>query len=244
LPRFKLACAAWDVALFSRLPTAAANAAFIISPTEHFRWSATSFNCSNCPMVTPYCPCRLIAFGIVNLLPVDLLIQSNDENARLGLAMVLSLLLAGVIWNLGTWWLGLPASSSHTLIGSIIGVLRTTNNKWAVRFGNAYVELFRNIPLLVQMFLWFFVLPEFLPMALGTDTGGSVRNPASCCGIVGLKPTWGRVSRHGVFPLSDTFDHVGPMARTVADVAHLDRDPRAGGPAALPGRGRQALLLE
>jgi glutamate/aspartate transport system permease protein len=46
--------------------------------------------------------------------------------------------------------------------------MRTTPNKWAVRFGNAYVELFRNIPLLVQMFLWFFVLPEFLPKALGT----------------------------------------------------------------------------
>ncbi len=63
-----------------------------------------------------------VAFGIVNLLPVDLLIQSNAENARLGLAMVMSLLLAGVVWNLGTWYLGLPVSSSHTLIGSILGV--------------------------------------------------------------------------------------------------------------------------
>ena len=63
-----------------------------------------------------------VAFGIVNLLPVDLLIQSNAENAHLGLAMVLSLLLAGIIWNLGTWYLGLPVSSSHTLIGSILGV--------------------------------------------------------------------------------------------------------------------------
>ena len=63
-----------------------------------------------------------VAFGIVNLLPVELLIQSNAENARLGLAMVMSLLLAGVVWNLGTWYLGLPVSSSHTLIGSILGV--------------------------------------------------------------------------------------------------------------------------
>ena len=53
------------------------------------------------------------------------------------------------------------------LLGSVIGVMRTTPNKWAVRLGNAYVELFRNIPLLVQMFLWFFVLPELLPKALG-----------------------------------------------------------------------------
>ena len=46
--------------------------------------------------------------------------------------------------------------------------MRTTPSKWAVRFGNAYVELFRNIPLLVQMFLWYFVLPEVVPRAIGT----------------------------------------------------------------------------
>ncbi len=59
------------------------------------------------------------------------------------------------------------------------------------------------------------------PLALGTDTGGSVRNPASACGIVGLKPTYGLVSRRGVFPLSFTMDHVGPMARTAADAAAM-----------------------
>jgi aspartyl-tRNA(Asn)/glutamyl-tRNA(Gln) amidotransferase subunit A len=57
------------------------------------------------------------------------------------------------------------------------------------------------------------------PMALGTDTGGSVRNPASACAIVGTKPTYGLVSRRGVFPLAFTLDHVGPMTRTVADNA-------------------------
>ncbi len=57
--------------------------------------------------------------------------------------------------------------------------------------------------------------------ALGSDTGGSIRIPASVCGIVGLKPTFGRVSRHGVWPLAWSLDHVGPMARTVADVALL-----------------------
>ena len=57
--------------------------------------------------------------------------------------------------------------------------------------------------------------------ALGTDTGGSIRLPAACCGIVGLKPTYGRVSRAGVMPLSWSLDHVGPMARSVADAALL-----------------------
>jgi aspartyl-tRNA(Asn)/glutamyl-tRNA(Gln) amidotransferase subunit A len=55
--------------------------------------------------------------------------------------------------------------------------------------------------------------------ALGSDTGGSIRVPAACCGIVGLKPTYGRVSRAGVMPLSWTMDHLGPMTRTVRDAA-------------------------
>jgi len=59
--------------------------------------------------------------------------------------------------------------------------------------------------------------------ATGSDTGGSIRLPAAYCGIVGLKPTYGRVSRHGVFPLSWSMDHVGPMCRTVADCALLLR---------------------
>jgi aspartyl-tRNA(Asn)/glutamyl-tRNA(Gln) amidotransferase subunit A len=63
------------------------------------------------------------------------------------------------------------------------------------------------------------VAAGLFPAALGSDTGGSVRNPASCCGIVGLKPTYGLVSRRGVFPLAYTLDHVGPLARTVADIA-------------------------
>jgi aspartyl-tRNA(Asn)/glutamyl-tRNA(Gln) amidotransferase subunit A len=57
--------------------------------------------------------------------------------------------------------------------------------------------------------------------ATGSDTGGSIRVPASFCGIVGVKPTFGRVSRYGVIPLSWSMDHVGPMGRTVADCALL-----------------------
>ena len=60
-----------------------------------------------------------VAFSIVNLLPVDILIEGDSARA---VVMVISLLLAGIIWNLATWWYGLPVSSSHTLIGSIIGV--------------------------------------------------------------------------------------------------------------------------
>ena len=55
--------------------------------------------------------------------------------------------------------------------------------------------------------------------ALGTDTGGSIRLPAAACGVVGIKPTCGRVSRAGVMPLSWSYDHVGPLARTVRDAA-------------------------
>jgi inorganic phosphate transporter, PiT family len=60
-----------------------------------------------------------VAFGIVSLLPVELILQVGSEA---GFAMVFALLIAAIIWNIGTWYLGLPASSSHTLIGSIIGV--------------------------------------------------------------------------------------------------------------------------
>jgi len=80
-----------------------------------------------------------VAFSIVNLLPVGLLIEGSSSRA---IVMVIALLLAGVIWNLGTWWMGLPVSSSHTLIGSILGVglansLMTEGNLSGVNWNKA-----------------------------------------------------------------------------------------------------------
>lgn len=73
-------------------------------------------------------------------------------------------LLIGLKWTIATaalaWIMAL-------ILGTIVGAIRTTRKPWAVRIANAYIELFRNIPLLVQMFLWYFVMPELLPAALG-----------------------------------------------------------------------------
>lgn len=57
--------------------------------------------------------------------------------------------------------------------------------------------------------------------SLGSDTGGSIRFPSATCGLTGIKPTWGRVSRHGILPLAASLDHVGPMARSAADAAAI-----------------------
>ena len=81
-----------------------------------------------------------------------------------GTGTYLKYLVVGLGWTLAT---ALAAWVIALAIGSVVGTLRTTPHKWVVRLGNAYVEIFRNVPLIVQMFLWFFVVPELLPKALG-----------------------------------------------------------------------------
>jgi aspartyl-tRNA(Asn)/glutamyl-tRNA(Gln) amidotransferase subunit A len=90
------------------------------------------------------------------------------------------------------------------------------------------------------------VAAGFVPAAIGTDTGGSIRSPASMCGIVGMKPTNGLVSRRGVLPLAWSLDHVGPMTRTVRDnalVLDVIADRAGGGYARQLGHGVEGLRI-
>jgi len=95
------------------------------------------------------------------------------------------LIVSGVYWTLGVsacaWLIALA-------VGSIVGTIRTTTEPWMVRLGNGWVELFRNIPLLVQMFLWYFVIPEFVPplkaWIVGTDpVNGQFAAAVLCLGL-------------------------------------------------------------
>ena len=81
-----------------------------------------------------------------------------------GTGTYMTALLGGLGWTLST---ALIAWCIALSLGALVGTMRTTPTKWMVVIGNAYVELFRNIPLLVQMFLWFFVLPELMPKGMG-----------------------------------------------------------------------------
>jgi low-affinity inorganic phosphate transporter len=92
-----------------------------------------------------------VAYAIVHLLPTDLLLNVGSTH---GLAMVFSMLLAAIIWNLGTWYFGLPASSSHTLIGAIIGVGLTN----ALITHSSVVDAL-NIPKMIGIFASLIISP-------------------------------------------------------------------------------------
>ena len=81
-----------------------------------------------------------------------------------GTGTYLHYLLVGLGWTLAT---ALAAWVIALTLGALVGTVRTTTARWAVRLGNLYVEIFRNVPLIVQMFLWFFVVPELLPERIG-----------------------------------------------------------------------------
>ena len=81
-----------------------------------------------------------------------------------GTGTYLQYLIVGLGWTLVT---ALAAWVIALAVGAAVGTIRTTPLHWLVRLGNLYVEIFRNVPLIVQMFLWFFVVPELLPKALG-----------------------------------------------------------------------------
>ncbi len=91
-----------------------------------------------------------VAYAIVHMLPTDLLLNMGSSH---GLAMVFSMLLAAIIWNLGTWYFGLPASSSHTLIGAIIGLSGLTN---ALMTGTSVVDV-----LISESIKYFRFFPSF-----------------------------------------------------------------------------------
>ncbi len=84
------------------------------------------------------------------------------------------------------------------------------------------------------------VAAGMVPLALGSDTNGSIRVPSSLCGLFGLKPTFGRLSRHGSFPFVASLDHLGPMARSVADLA-LSYDAMQGPDVADPACAQRAV---
>jgi glutamate/aspartate transport system permease protein len=90
----------------------------------------------------------------------ELLLQTEPG----GTGSYLYYFLVGIGWTLAT---ALSAWLIALLVGALVGTVRTTTARWAVRLGNLYVEVFRNVPLIVQMFLWYFVFPEVIPTAIG-----------------------------------------------------------------------------
>jgi len=97
-----------------------------------------------------------------------------------GVNTYLGTLMFGMVWTLAT---ALCAWVIALALGTIIGVLRTTPNAWLVRFANGWVELFRNIPLLVQMFLWYFVLPAAFGTWLKQTPNASFYTAVVCLGL-------------------------------------------------------------
>jgi aspartyl-tRNA(Asn)/glutamyl-tRNA(Gln) amidotransferase subunit A len=128
--------------------------------------------------------------------------------------------------------------------GILIGKTQTHEFAWGITSVNFLMGTSRN-PWSVERFSGgssggsaVALAAHLVPLALGTDTGGSIRVPSAFCGIVGLKPTYGRISKAGIFPLANSLDHPGPMARTPIDAALLRRCGRGPRPARSGDGGR------
>jgi aspartyl-tRNA(Asn)/glutamyl-tRNA(Gln) amidotransferase subunit A len=128
----------------------------------------------------------------------------------------------------GTWVPAADAAVAHRLADAgavLLGKLNTHEYAFGVTTNNPHWGATRNpwdttrIPGGSSGGSGAAVAASLACAAIGTDTGGSIRIPAAACGVVGLKPTYGRVSKAGVFPMSYLFDHVGPLAHTVEDAA-------------------------
>src|SRR4051794_13636712 len=168
-----------------------------------------------------------VAFGIVSLLPVELILQVGSSA---GFAMVFALLIAAILWNLGTWYFGLPASSSHTLIGSIIGVgvanalMRGRDGTSGVDWGKA-TEI--GYALLLSPLVGF-VCAAGLLLLLKLI----VKNPALYAAPEGNKapPIWIRgLRRPVVFPKANR-QHPAPLAPPGGKKPPADLDSRPADP--------------
>jgi aspartyl-tRNA(Asn)/glutamyl-tRNA(Gln) amidotransferase subunit A len=129
-----------------------------------------------------------------------------------------------VVWERLRYWGMVPLGHTHTHEFGAGGTTDQVGNPWALDVvaggssgGNAAALAARMVP-----------------AAIGTDTCGSVRIPAACCGISALKPTHGRVPLAGILPLAPSLDHPGPMARTIADCSAMLTAMAAGDPATNP----------
>lgn len=98
-------------------------------------------------------------------------VGAGSYNAAAEEVTWLQMMLTGLKWHFVVFFGALVLAM---IIGSLLGVIRTTPNKWLVRLGNAYVELFRNVPLVIQYFFWLLVFPSFLPATFSPDSNANV----------------------------------------------------------------------